>query len=100
MYAIDRQVFVRSLGQVGRISERNYEGAPRHATYVVTFEDGFDFLTRSGDLRPADWQCDGCNGWRSGNPTMRDPDVGWFCWLCVGPSAQERHYREMYQRES
>jgi hypothetical protein len=99
MYAIDRQVWIKSLKQLGRVTERNYVGNPRKAHYIVHYMDEMggssDYLTGSNDLRPADWDCDGCGRWASGNPaaTLINPsdDVveGRYCFLCVKQGERE-----------
>lgn len=104
MYAIDRRVYCKSLKKMGKISEANYVGNPRKAHYVVTFDDGSDFLTGPSDLRPADYQCDGCSGWRSGNPAavLINPSDGVveaiYCFPCVkqGERDEDRMRREEY----
>jgi hypothetical protein len=101
MYAIDRRVYVKSLDQIGVISERGYHsGSPRRAFYIVAgFKDnpGFDFMTGSNDLRAADCQCDGCDKWLpegsfNGVPQPRDYEgylVARFCFLCYLKSKKE-----------
>lgn len=89
MYSYGRKVYCKSLKKVGKISERNYVGKPRRAHYVVTFEDGTDFLTGPANLRAADWQCDGCGGWRSSEPAAvainpsDGVEEGRYCFVCV-----------------
>ena len=100
MYDYGRRVYVRSLGVVGRVTERNYLGNPRHACYVIALEDGGDWMCGSTDLRGADYCCDGCGSWRPGTPHATAPDGEYpnglaFCFLCAGPPVEREALRAM-----
>ena len=104
MYDFNRQVYIKSIDQVGFIGERNYVtvAGKRKAQYLVywqprrRFIEGKwitqptqDFLTGSEDLRPADFCCDSCSRWLPGYPASqyRNPWDGeveaQFCFLCT-----------------
>lgn len=100
MYAIGRQVYIRRLKVVAEVVEANYARAPggrRRAHYVVAWIDGegyaLDLECGPEHLRPHDYECDGCGGSRAGAPYARDPETGWFCFLCAGPPARDEAHR-------
>jgi hypothetical protein len=101
MYAIGRRVYVKSHDEVGIVSEANFAtiGETRHAVYVVSFVNGSDYLCGPSDLRGADYCCDGCDRWMRGIPYGYARDGEYenglaFCFLCAGPPAERKHYRE------
>jgi hypothetical protein len=96
MYDFGRRVYCKPVGAAGTVAERGWlgRGARRRAQYVVVFDRGRDpslppdFACGAGDLRPADYQCDGCGEWRAGPPYggPRDEDGGLlaaYCFLCA-----------------
>lgn len=103
MYDYGRRVWIKSLGCLGRIQERNYVGRPRRASYLVRIErdrdivmNGMvDFLTGSGDLVGADFCCDACGEWRTGPAYAHGPEGMAFCFLCAGPPAQREERKLM-----
>lgn len=89
MYDLGRRVWVKPLKVAGKVIERNYIGKPRHACYVVDMGQYGDFMCGSRDLRPADYECDGCGKWRKGPPHkvysnlhIGGDDILNFCFLC------------------
>jgi hypothetical protein len=45
------------------------------------------------------WSCDGCGKLRRGSPTVRDPEGGWFCFLCA-PAQDTRRHHELLDEEA
>lgn len=94
MYDYGTKVYCKPLKEVGTITERNYvqRNGSRRACYVVEFAPGQDFMCGSNDLYRADYVCDGCSNWRSGQPEevsevrLGDGTVDdrfGFCFICV-----------------
>ena len=100
MYAIGTRVYVKSHDCLGVVTEANYIGKPRRASYLVELSNPDqighherigEWLTGSHDLRAADGCCDGCSRWLPhgsfvGGATGPDgeyPDAMHFCFLCV-----------------
>lgn len=100
MYDLGRRVFVKAHGLTARIIERNWSATkPRHAVYVVEFDDGSDVMLGAKDLRAADYECDGCGEWRAGAPYASGPEGMAFCFLCAGPPVQEAEARARHAAE-
>ena len=54
MYPIHHQVIVIPFNEVGEVTDRWFStGKPRHATYLVTFADGADYVCGSDQLKTA-----------------------------------------------
>lgn len=107
MYAIGTKVYVKSVGRVGRVSDRARSGSHGRVSYVVRWVDlggGGDYMTASRDLRNAEGGCcDGCGRWLPpssylGGATGPDgeyPHGLKFCFLCVRESEEQSHRLEL-----
>lgn len=102
LYALNQRVWCKSQDSLGIIMEARYVGTPRKAEYVIALVSGVqhvvdgelrhkrvgrDWMCGSADLRAADWCCDGCDRWLSGQPHKTAPDGEYpnglgFCFLC------------------
>lgn len=97
LYAIGREVYVKSLKTTGEIvgAEFRKYGDKRLAYYTVKDKRGIISGTFSRDLTPADWCCDSCDRWRPSSDTPNGPRdcdgylLVAYCWWCV-----TKHYRD------
>jgi hypothetical protein len=117
LYAIDQRVWCKSEKSLAIVREARYVtvGGKRKAEYVICFVKDEqvptpggtwvhppkslpDFMTGSGNLRAADWCCDGCERWLRGTHYRAEYDRDGiinvaFCFLCI--EALPRTLREL-----